>query len=163
MVKSTYSVMKKSVLGSLIGVSIILSIDSLSRVIISLYENEDILMFSYSLYMGFWPILLVGIAAFSTFFGAMFAFTYGREKQVFSLILFTIFAGLYRYGQIVLLDDTEGLLFPVIALVVSLLSIFVAWKLVRPSKTKMESDESEFSTQKHHHPVDDDPQHNQPR
>lgn len=156
--------MKKSVLGSLIGISIILSIDSLSRVIISLYENREILMFSYSLYTGFWPILLVGIAAFSTFFGAMFALTYGREKQVFSVILFTIFAGLFRYGQIVLLDDTEGLLFPVIALVLSLLSILLAWKLIRPSKPKSETDELDSPTQKpHHHPVDDEKQHNQPQ
>lgn len=156
--------MKKSVLGSLIGISIILSIDSLSRVIISLYENREILMFSYSLYTGFWPILLVGIAAFSTFFGAMFALTYGREKQVFSVILFTIFAGLFRYGQIVLLDDTEGLLFPVVALVLSLFSILLAWKLIRPSKPKPETDELDSPTQKHHHyPVDDEKQHNQPQ
>lgn len=156
--------MKKSLLGSLIGISIILSIDSLSRVIISLYENQEILMFSYSLYTGFWPILLVAIAAFSTFFGAMFTFTYGREKPVFSLILFTIFVGLFRYGQIVLLDDTEGLLFPVIALVVSLFSILIAWKLIRPSKPKKEVDELDSPTQKHHHqPAGDDQQNNQPQ
>lgn len=156
--------MKKSLLGSLIGISIILSIDSLSRVIISLYENQEILMFSYSLYTGFWPILLVGIAAFSTFFGAMFALTYGREKQVFSLVLFTIFAGLFRYGQIHLLDDTEGLLFPIVALVVSLFSILLAWRLVRPSNPKKETHELDSPTQKHHHhPVGDEKQHNQPQ
>ncbi|MCG2589065.1 hypothetical protein [Rhodohalobacter sulfatireducens] len=158
--------MKKSLLGSLIGISIILSLESLSRVIISLYENEDILMFSYSLYSGFWPMLLVVIAAFSTFFGAMFALTYGREKQVFSLILFVIFAGLYRYGQITLLDDTEGLLYPVVVLVLSLLSIFLAWKLVRPSKAKKDQDSSGTppTPQKHHHhPVDGDQQHSQPQ
>lgn len=156
--------MKKSLLGSFIGVSIILSIDSLSRVIISLYENQEILMFSYSLYTGFWPILLLGIAAFSTFFGAMFALTYGREKKVFSLILFIVFVGLFRYGQIVILQDTEGLLFPVVALVVSLFSILIAWRLVRPSKPKKEADELDSPTQKHqHHPVGDEKQHNQPQ
>lgn len=160
--------MKKSFLGSFIGISIILSIDSISRVIISLYENEDILMFSYSLYSGFWPILLVAIAAFSTFFGAMFALTYGRQKQVFSLVLFTILAGLFRFGQITLLDDTEGLLYPVVALILSLLSIFLAWKLIRPSKTKDDQgDDNEFkpsASQKHHHyPVDGDSQRSQPQ
>ncbi|MDZ7718934.1 MAG: hypothetical protein U5K72_08970 [Balneolaceae bacterium] len=157
--------MKKSLLGSLIGISIIFSIDSLSRVIISLYENEDILMFSYSLYSGFWPVLLVAIAAFSTFFGAMFALSYGREKRVFSLIIFILFAGLYRYGQIVILDDTEGLLFPVIALVLSLISIFLAWKLIGRSKSKDNQDKSEppISPQKHHHPAGDDRRHNQPQ
>lgn len=158
--------MKKSLLGSLIGISIILSLESLSRVIISLYENEDILMFSYSLYSGFWPMLLVVIAAFSTFFGAMFALTYGREKQVFSLILFIIFAGFYRYGQIILLDDTEGLLYPIVVLVLSLLSIFLAWKLVRPSKAKKDQESSDTAPtpqKHHHHPVDGEQQHNQPQ
>lgn len=160
--------MKRSLLGSLIGISIILSIDSISRVIISLYENEEILMFSYSLYPGFWSILLIAIAAFSTFFGAMFALTYGRQKQILTLILFTILAGLFRYGQLLLLDDTEGLLFPVIALVVSLFSILLAWRLIRPSKSKKsQNDDDEFdtsSTQTHHHyPVDDGSQHNQPQ
>lgn len=161
--------MKKSFLGSLVALSIIFSIDSLSRVIISLYENQDILMFSYSEYTGFWPILLVAIAAFSTFFGAMFALTYGREKQVFSLILFMILAGTYRYGQILLLDDTEGLLNPIIVLILSLLSIFVAWKLVRPSKGEKEKVKEEVETpaptasKHHHHPVDGDSQHNQPQ
>lgn len=156
--------MKKSLLGSFIGLSIILSIDSLSRVIISLYENQEILMFSYSLYTGFWPILLVGIASFSTFFGAMFTLTYGREKQVFSLILFIIFVGLFRYGQIVILQDTEGLLFPVVALVLSLFSILLAWKLVRPSKSQEKPDELDSPTQKHHHhPVGDEKQNNPPQ
>lgn len=160
--------MKRSLLGSFIGISIILSIDSISRVIISLYEKEDILMFSYSLYSGFWPILLVAIAAFSTFFGAMFALTYGRQKQIFSLILFIILAGLFRYGQIVLLDDTEGLLYPVVALVVSLVSIFLAWRLVRTTKAKEDQggndDFTPSTTQKHHHyPVDGDSQRNQPQ
>ncbi len=161
--------MKRSLLGSFIGISIILSIDSISRVIISLYENEDILMFSYSLYSGFWPILLVAIAAFSTFFGAMFALTYGRQKQIFSLVLFIILAGLFRYGQIVLLDDTEGLLYPVVALVVSLVSIFLAWRLVRTTTEAKEDqggndDFTPPTTQKHHHyPADGDSQRNQPQ
>lgn len=159
--------MKRSLLGSFIGISIILSIDSISRVIISLYENEDILMFSYSLYSGFWPILLVAIAAFSTFFGAMFALTYGRQKQIFTLVFFIILAGLYRYGQLLLLDDTEGLLYPVIALVLSIFSILLAWRLVRPSKSKKDSGDDDFtqpSTPKHHHyPIDGDSRRNQPQ
>lgn len=160
--------MKRSLLGSFIGISIILSIDSISRVIISLYENEDILMFSYSLYSGFWPILLVAIAAFSTFFGAMFALTYGRDKQIFTVILFTILAGLFRYGELLLLDDTEGLLYPVLALVLSIFSILLAWRIIRPTKSKKISTEDDELTQEeskkhHHYPVDGDSQHNQPQ
>lgn len=163
--------MKKSFLGSLIGISIILSIESLSRVVVSLYQNLDILMFSYTEYTGFWPVLLVTISAFSSFFGAMFALTYGRSKQVLTLIIFIIFGGLYRYGQILLLKDTEGLLFPVIALVLTLLSIVLAWRLVRPRKPKTEesgeekenTDTTTQAGQKHHHPVENGGQHNPPQ
>lgn len=161
--------MKKSLLGSLLGISIILSIDSLSRVIISLYNNQDILMFSYSEYTGFWPVALTGISAFSSFFGAMFALTYGRAQQTLTLVLFIFLAGLYRYGQILMLKDTEGLLLPVTALVLTLVSILVAWRLVRPKKTKTErpAGENEHLTtptsQKHHHPSQSDGERNQPR
>lgn len=125
-------------------------------------------MFSYTEYTGFWPVLLVGIAAFSTFFGAMFALTYGRQKQIFTLVFFIILTGLFRYGQLLLLDDTEGLLYPVIALVLSIFSVLLAWRLVRPSKTKEDPDEMDDFTQpttrKHHHyPVDGDSQRNQPQ
>lgn len=161
--------MKRSLLGSFIGISIILSIDSISRVIISLYNTQDIFMFSYTEYTGFWPILLVAIAAFSTFFGAMFALTYGRQKQIFSLILFILLTGLFRYSQLLLLDDTEGLLYPVIALVLSIFSVLLAWRLVRSPKAKNsdESNDEDFTQpepRKHHHyPVDGDSQHNQPQ
>lgn len=126
-------------------------------------------MFSYTEYTGFWPVLLVALSAFSSFFGAMFALTYGRTKQVLTLITFILFGGLYRYAQILLLQDTEGLLFPVVALVLTLLSILLAWRLVRPRKTQKEqvdekSEETVSTTsQKHHHPVGDGGQHNQPQ
>lgn len=159
--------MKKSLLASLIGISIIFSIDSLSRVVISLYNTQEIFMFSYTEYTRFWPVLLVAISAFSTFFGAMFALTYGREKQVFTLILFIILAGSFRFGQIVILNNTEGrLLFPVVALVLSLITIFLAWKLVRPSKTTKDPGDSGTSPtppKHHHHSAGDDRQHNQPQ
>lgn len=126
-------------------------------------------MFSYTEYTGFWPVLLVALSAFSSFFGAMFALTYGRSKQILTLIIFGILAGLYRYGQIHLLKDTEGLLFPVIALVLTLISILIAWRLVRPRKTQQEEEfpkEEELSaqvSQKKHHPTGTDEQHNQPQ
>lgn len=125
-------------------------------------------MFSYTEYTGFWPVLLVALSAFSSFFGAMFALTYGRAKQILTLIVFIIFSGGYRYGQILLLQDTERLLFPVIALVLTLISILIAWRLVRPRKTQeqeefpKEEELSAQSSQKKHHPTGTDEQHNQP-
>lgn len=120
-------------------------------------------MFSYSEYSGLlWPVLLTGIAAFSTFFGAMFAFTYGRQKQIFTLVTFLLLTGFLRYGQILLLKDTEGLSYPVIALILSLISILLAWRLVRPGKPKKEIEDPETATQKHHHPVEKNEQEDNP-
>lgn len=158
--------MKKSLLGGFIGLSIILSIDSLSRVIISLYMKKDILMFSYGAYPGvLWPVLLTGIAAFSTFFGAMFAFTYGRRKPIFTLILFIVLVALFRYGQLLLLNETESqyLFYSIAALILSLASIFLAWKFTRPNKQNTPDDQKEFepvTPKHHHHPVENDEQHN---
>lgn len=127
-------------------------------------------MFSYSEYTGFWPVLLVAISAFSSFFGAMFALTYGRTKQILTLVLFIIFAGLYRYGQILLLKDTEGLLLPVFSLVLTLITVFLAWRLVRPKKPKTEAFPEEngevitpTSQKHHHHPTGNGDQHSQPQ
>lgn len=126
-------------------------------------------MFSYSEYTGFWPVLLVAISAFSSFFGAMFALTYGRTKQMLTLILFILFAGLYRYGQIILLKDTEGLLLPVFSLVLTLITVLLAWRIVRPKKPKTEklSEETDEvgtpASRKHHDPTANGGQHNPPQ
>src|SRR5690625_6392912 len=75
--------MKKSVLGAFIGLSVVLSIDSLARVIIAVLENEEILMFSYSGYPGIiWPIVLVAVAGLSTFLGALFTLSYGKLHKI---------------------------------------------------------------------------------
>ncbi len=153
--------MKKSLLGSFVGISIVLSLDSLSRVIIALYMNEEIPMFSYSAFPDLiWPIVLLVVAAFSSFFGAMFALTYGREKRIVSLILYTVLIGVVRYGQILILKDSDEFFYPLIALILSLITDFLAWKVTRPKK---EAAEPEPVSQKHHHPGEDDEPQNPPQ
>jgi Na+(H+)/acetate symporter ActP len=129
--------MKKSLIGSLIGICIVVTIDLLSRVVIALYMKEDILMFSYSNYPGLlWPVLLTVIAGFSTLFGGMFALTYGRVKQVFTVTLFTSLIILIRYGQIHILFETETILYPILTFTLSLLAVFLAWKIIHKPKEK---------------------------
>lgn len=135
--------MKKSLIGSLIGICIVLIIDLLSRVVIALYMKEDILMFSYSNYPGLlWPVLLTIIGGFSTLFGGMFALTYGRINQVFTVTLFATLILLLRYSQIHVLYETETLLFPLITFTLSLIAVFLAWKFIHKPKEKG----SEFKT-----------------
>ncbi|MCC5943139.1 MAG: hypothetical protein JJU37_16455 [Balneolaceae bacterium] len=144
--------MKKGILGGLIGVSIVLSIDSLSRVFVALSLDSSILMFSYSEYEGFiWPILLTAVAMISAFAGGLFSFTYGKSHKYSSLTSYLLCLILLRYGQIHLLFDTETIVYPVTALILSLISVFLAWKLVFPKPKKLESSENEDD----YHPIED--------
>lgn len=147
--------MKNGILAGLIGVSIILSVDSLSRVILSTYLGQEILMFSYAEYPGLiWPFLLIIMAGVSSFLGGIFSLTYGKRHRVLALISLLIFLGILRYVQIHLLYETEGLFYPITALIFSLIALFVAWK-VTSDKSSPKSDEYEKSTppkQKHHLP-----------
>ncbi len=141
--------MKKSILGCFIGLSIVLSLDSISRVLVALYHDHTILMFSYSAYPGaIWAVLLTLMAGISTFLGGLFSFSYGKSKQVLSLSVFTVLIILLRYAQIHLLYETETIAYPIAGFILSLLAIFFSWKLVRPERKKDE----EF---KQHHPVDE--------
>lgn len=147
--------MKNSLLAGLIGFSIVLSIDSVARVLISTYLNQEILMFSYNGYPGLvWPFILAFVAGISSFLGGTFSLSYGKDHRVFALISFLIFLGILRYGQIHLLYETEGLFYPVTALVFSLIALLAAWKFTSP-KTISKSEEvsgEEAAKPKHHQP-----------
>ncbi|HMB41991.1 MAG TPA: hypothetical protein VKM37_08400 [Balneolaceae bacterium] len=151
--------MKNGLLAGLIGVSIVLSVDSITRVILSTYLGQEILMFSYNGYPGLvWPFLLAFIAGVSSFLGGTFSLTYGKNHRVFALISFLVFLGVLRYGQIHLLYETEGLFYPITALVFSLIALLAAWK-VTSTKTTSESEpfnEDETSKPKHHQPGNPD-------
>lgn len=153
--------MKKSLLGSFVGISIIITLESLTRVIIALYMKEDVLMFTYSNYPGIlWPVLITVVAGFSSFFGAMFSLTYGRKKQILTFTLFSLLLILLRYGQIHILDETESIFFPILTLILSLIALLLAWKAVRrPDKSsELYSDQAgqnEFGTTIDHEKTND--------
>lgn len=147
--------MKNGILAGLIGVSIVISIDSLTRVLLSTYLSEEILMFSYYDKFGLvWPFLLAFVAGISSFLGSTFSLTYGKNHRILALFSFLVFLGILRYTQIHLLYDTEGLFYPVTALIFSLIGLLAAWK-VTSSKPALEEEsitEEEISKPKHHQP-----------
>ncbi|MDZ7757460.1 hypothetical protein [Rhodohalobacter sp.] len=150
--------MKKALVGSLIGVAIVVALDSFARVIISIYMGLNYPMISYSEFPGIiWPMLLTLIGGFSVFFGAMFTLTYGRSHRLVALLNLLFFIILLRYGQIYLLTGIESLFYPITTLVLSLGSILLAWQLTDPKKNsapqevKEESDLGE-SHQDYHKP-----------
>ena len=118
-------------------------------------------MISYSAFPGIiTPAILTAIAGISALLGALFSLTYGKQQKVISLLLYTMLIMLIRYGQIHLLYGTETIIYPLIALLLSLIVIFVAWKLVSPKKKKESESESESDEFKQkHHPAGDQPSH----
>lgn len=147
--------MKKSILGSFIGISIVLSIESFARVVAALTFDIEIPMFSYTAFPGIvTPALLTVTAAVSSFLGTLFLLTYAKKKEIVSLVVFVLLLLILRYGQIHLLYDTESIVFPVIALILSLISVFIAWRILHPKKIEKEN-ESEAK----HHPVSDQQEH----
>ncbi len=145
--------MKKSFIGSFVGIAIVVALDSFARVIISIYMGEDIMMFSYTQYPGLlWPVLLTLIGGFTAFFGSMFSLTYGRSHRVVTLTSYLILVILLRYGQIYLLTGKESLFYPITALVLSLGGLLIAWQLT--GKTKAQSafgNDDEFEQSHGHH------------
>lgn len=127
--------MKKAIIGSLIGIAIVVALDTFARVIISIYMGLNYPMISYSEFPGIiWPMLLTFIGGFTVFFGAMFTLTYGRNNRLVALLNLLFFIILLRYGQIYLLTGLESLFYPITTLVLSLGSILLAWQLTDPKK-----------------------------
>lgn len=140
--------MKKSLLGSFVGLAIIMAIDTFARVIIALYMQYDILMIAYTSYPGIlWPLVLTLVAGFSAFFGGMFSLTYGRTHRVLTITVFLVLVSALRYGQLHLLIGQESLFYPITALVLSMGGILLAWQLTK-NQRPVEA--------KHHQPAEEE-------
>jgi|SRR6056297_1719299 len=136
--------MKKALVGSLIGVAIVVALDTFARVIISIYMGLNYPMISYTEFPGIiWPMLLTLIGGFTVFFGAMFTLTYGRTNRLVALLNLLFFIILLRYGQIYLLTGIESLFYPITTLVLSLGSILLAWQLTDPKKKSVPDEQKE--------------------
>jgi len=136
--------MKKALVGSLIGVAIVVALDTFARVIISIYMGLNYPMISYTEFPGIiWPMLLTLIGGFTVFFGAMFTLTYGRTNRLAALLNLLFFIILLRYGQIYLLTGIESLFYPITTLVLSLGSILLAWQLTDPKKKSVPDEQKE--------------------
>lgn len=120
--------MKKSIIGSLIGVLVVVAADTLIRVIISLSLESEVSLFLYTIYPGIsWSLLICGLTLVTSFLGGVFTVTYTDTKKKFGLILFGVWLMMVRYGQIHFAMDRE-LLLPIVALVFSLLSVVLVWR-----------------------------------
>ena len=150
--------MKKNLIGSLIGVAIVVAADTIIRVILSISLDSQVSLFLYNIYPGLtWSLLVCALTLVTSFMGGAFAVTYTNEKKKLGLIMFAIWLMAVRYGQIHYAMEEE-LLLPIIALVFSLLAVVLVWRffLNRNKALKTERTESpaepDATNKKHHSP-----------
>lgn len=144
--------MKNALLGSLVGIAVVIALDSLIRILVAVYSGIPIPMLSYEEFDFMWTLVITIFTGFTTFLGGMFSFNFGRTHKVMTVIYFSLLVILVRYGQIHLLYPQESLFYPVTALVLSLAGVFLAWQL----SNKGGKPEKEPKEQYHHYPGSDE-------
>jgi len=150
--------MKKSLIGSLIGVAIVVAADTIIRVIVSISLESEVSLFLYNIYPGFtWSLLICSLTLVTSFLGGAFTVTYTDIKKKPGLIMFGVWLMAVRYGQIHYAMEQE-LLLPIVALVFSLLSIVLVWRFFLKSTKAFQTEQVEPSAdpgaadKKHHSP-----------
>lgn len=148
--------MKKSIIGSLIGIAIVVAADTLVRVGISLALEGEVSLFRYNIYPGIWGFLISFITLLTSFVGAAFTITYADKQKQFGVICFAIWLILIRYGQIHIVMDSE-LFLPITSLILSLIGVGLAWKFFFKKKQREMINEAEPVHEKKHHKTDTNP------
>lgn len=125
--------MKKSIIGSLIGVAIVVAADTIIRVIVSTSLNIPVDLFLYETYGITWSLLLCALTLVTSFLGGIFSVTYADVKKRLALIMYGVLLMAVRYGQIHYAMELE-LLLPIVALVFSLLAVVLVWRFFLSKK-----------------------------
>jgi len=143
--------MKKSLIGSLIGLAIVIAADTVIRVVITLLTGTPIEI-GYAAYPGFFLGLFICLLTFvTTFAGAAFTITYADRNKKFGLIFFTFLVIVIRYTQIHFVMHLE-LFLPILSLILSLIAIWLAWKFFFKEKIKGDTHAGREADKKHHQP-----------
>jgi len=149
--------MKKSIIGSLIGLAIVIAADTIIRAIVALITDAPMNLFNYTIYPGFiWGLLISLLTFVTTYAGAAFTITYADIKKQFGLIFFTFLIIVVRYTQIHIVMNVE-LFFPILSLILSLIGIWLAWKFFLKKKVKGDYPEDRKAEKKHHQPSQNQP------
>lgn len=143
--------MKKSFIGSLIGISIVVAADTLIRVIFSIALDFEISLFRYNIYPGIlWGLLICSLTLLTSFLGGVFTVTYADLRKQTGLIFFGFWLMGVRYGQIHYVMEQE-LLLPIIALILSLGALIIVWKTFLKNKQSAIEEPAETSSHDRRH------------
>mgnify|MGYP005845221203 CR=1 FL=1 len=132
--------MKKAIYGIIGGLSTVIALEAFIRLVISIYLKLDIIFLGYSAYPGmFWPIFLVLITAFTSFFGGMLAGTVGRNHLYVVLSIYVLILFIIRVAQLQYIINTEAgfnsSFYASVALIVSILGAVGSWLLLKRNRT----------------------------
>jgi len=148
--------MKRGIIGSLIGIAIVIAADLILRVILALTLEAELSFFSYANYPGFfWGFIISIFALVSSFLGGAFTVNYADSKKLLSLITFGILLMILRYGQIHVVMERE-LMLPILTLIFSLIAVALVWKFfIRKKQMSTGKDEvhPNKNKNKHHYPT----------
>lgn len=142
--------MKKNIIGSLIGIAVVIASDIIIRLLFSIILNMEIFLFRYSAYpQMYWGVLICLLTFATSFMGAAVSVRYPDSKKNRALVLFGFILMGVRYGQIHYVMEVE-LLLPIVALVLSLGATILAWKVFL--KKRKEAIPGSPPSKKHHQP-----------
>ncbi len=141
--------MKQIFLGSLIGILIVFALDTFLRLFISLTAGTELSVMGYGAYPFFWKIVLSLLTLVTTFLGAYFSLTYVKRKHAFVITSFGLLIVAIRYSQIHFSIGIESLIYPISALIFSLLGTWLAWKWLH-RKGKIDKE-----VKRHHHQTEE--------
>lgn len=144
--------MKKSFIGSLIGIAIVVAADTIIRVIFSIALDFEISLFRYNIYPGIlWELLICSLTLLTSFLGGVFTVTYADLRKQTGLIIFGVWLMGVRYGQIHYAMEQE-LLLPIVALILSLGALIIVWKtFLKNKKSVLEEPAESGSHDRRHH------------
>lgn len=142
--------MKKNIIGSLIGIAVVIAADLFIRLIFSLTLDTEIFLFRYTAYPEmYWGVLVCLLTFVTSFLGGTISVRYSDTKKTGTLVLFGFLLMVVRYSQVHYIMEVE-LLLPIVALVLSLGATILAWKVFLKRRKEMVGETP--ASKKHHHP-----------
>lgn len=99
--------MNKKIKSAVVGFLCMLFIDSLVRVILTVYQGIDYSSFSYVIYPGYLFYLMIGVSMFGAFFGGMMVITLSGSKWL-PFLLYLGLVALWRFSPLLLVPSEPG-------------------------------------------------------
>lgn len=95
---------KRKLRSTAVGFFSMLFIDSLARIIFTIYHGIDFPPFSYAVFPGYLSYIMLGISVLGAFFGAMMVITLSGRKW-FPFLAYILILALWRLSPLILVPS----------------------------------------------------------